>query len=380
MPKLDTIQLLRAVAVVGVGLSHTAHELADMLAGRLDGFDDSLFSGDFGVDLFFVISGFVMAYTTRNMLGSPAEAWQFVKRRIIRIVPLYWIMTSLMILVVILLPQQVNTATADWRHWLASYFFIPYMRESDDAVRPVLSLGWTLQYEMYFYALFAVGLLLPLGKRLAVVVAALLAILLATNLGGLGGAAGGFLRHPIVLEFAAGIVICRINCSGWRISRGYGILATAVAFAILVALPAFGARDDELRYLYYGIPGALLVIAAVLTRGDDGRHVNRHLVDIGDASYATYLTHPFVLGAVALVMQRSGLTEALPPVWLIVLYGALVMPMILVTGHLTHRYLDLPVTGWVKRVWSTGPGRSGRAPGVTGEDVLLGRELRQEKT
>src|SRR5690606_35041003 len=105
--------------------------------------------------------GFEMVYVTLGATGSAADAWSFMRKRIIRVVPLYWIMTTVMILVVVVLPNRVYTASSDWHVWLASYFFVPYARESDGLVRPVLGLGWTLQYEAYFYLLFAIGLFLP---------------------------------------------------------------------------------------------------------------------------------------------------------------------------------------------------------------------------
>src|SRR5690606_35064881 len=107
-----------------------------------------LFPGDFGVDLFFVISGFIMVHVSRNQFARPGAPLDFVRRRLVRIVPLYWTMTTLMVAVVLLLPQSVDTATADPRQWIASYLFIPFERASDGMMRPVLGLGWSLNYEM----------------------------------------------------------------------------------------------------------------------------------------------------------------------------------------------------------------------------------------
>ena len=107
--KLEIIQLLRALAVLCVVISHIAHELAAMLFGKVANFNAKLFPGDFGVDLFFVISGFIMVYTCWNSFQRENATLDFMKRRIIRIVPLYWVATSLMILAVLLFPQKINT-------------------------------------------------------------------------------------------------------------------------------------------------------------------------------------------------------------------------------------------------------------------------------
>jgi len=87
-------------------ISHISHELVNLLAEKTKTFNQKLFPGDFGVDLFFVISGFIMVFTCWNKFGQPKEVLNFARKRLIRIVPLYWIMTTLMIFVVILLPNK----------------------------------------------------------------------------------------------------------------------------------------------------------------------------------------------------------------------------------------------------------------------------------
>lgn len=349
--KLETIQLLRAIAVMAVLISHVANELKNMLGDRMISFDLWLFPGNFGVDLFFVISGFIMVYTAQNHFGKPGAAINFLRRRIIRIVPLYWIMTSVMILIVILLPQNVRTATSDWGQWLSSYFFIPYARSGDGMIRPVLGLGWTLQYEMYFYVIFALGLLLPRRMTLLFIIGAMVGLLVASHLFILPGAIGSFLRDPMALEFAMGMFLGWVYVKGWRINRATGIAAVLLGGLILIIVPIFADNEFLWRYVYYGIPGLLMVATAVLTAGDDMQSLPIWIVGLGDISYATYLVHPFVIGAVSLFMHKAGIAVTLTPLHLIFSFSLVVILAILATGYLTHHYLDLPLTNWIKQHW-----------------------------
>jgi exopolysaccharide production protein ExoZ len=128
--QLKSIQILRAAAALGVLLDH---------AGRWLDVAPIVDIGAAGVDLFFVISGFIMVYTSERLFGQTGAPQRFLARRIIRIVPLYWTLTAFAALV--LFGFGPNT--------LGSYLFIPTHRG------PILTVGWTLNYEMMFYSLFA---------------------------------------------------------------------------------------------------------------------------------------------------------------------------------------------------------------------------------
>ncbi len=342
--KLDTIQVLRAVAVTAVVLSHSFHELAQLLSGKIASFQEKAFPGDFGVDLFFVISGFIMVFVSYNLFGNSGAAANFALRRIVRIVPLYWIMTTLMIAVVVLLPGSVDTATGDPLQWLASYLFVPYARMSDSMFRPVLGLGWSLNYEMFFYTIFAVGLFLPRRIAIPTVVAALVAIWLIGRL--MPGLPGwfGFLSQPIILEFAAGMVLGALYMRGVRFPVWAAMALVMAGTLVLFSVPAFDDSIERARHIYFGFPALLLVAAATMGSGLDGQKGNRFVVGAGDASYSTYLTHPFVLGALALVAGKSGLSELLKPWIFMAGYLAVALVVSFATGHLVHRFVDGPLT------------------------------------
>jgi len=354
--KLHIIQVLRALAVLCVVVSHIAHELAYMLAGRISNFNSKLFPGDFGVDLFFVISGFIMAYTCWESFGTNKAASRFMMRRFIRVVPLYWVATTLIIAVVLVFPERVNTATSDWQQWLSSYFFIPYARDSDALIRPVLGLGWSLQYEMFFYLLFAAGLMFARRIGLLVIVGSLIAIWGIANLFG-GDQSDAptllrFLSHSIALEFAIGVLLGYLYMKNFRLSKSVGLFALVVGVFLLMIVPNFNEAIDQNRLVHYGVPAALITAAAILTRGYDERSVPRSALEIGETSYAIYLTHPFVIGATSVLFWKTNLVADLDPLNLLFTYSAIVIILTIAIGYVVHYWFDLPFTNHIRRAVS----------------------------
>src|SRR6185437_14170487 len=134
---LDNIQALRAIAALLVVFVHLAVPVAALGVAPF---------GAGGVDLFFVISGFIMVYTT---VGRPISGAEFLGRRIVRIVPLYWLLTLAVFGIALIAPTLLQFTTASWGQLLKSLFFIPFAKANGD-VQPVLFLGWTLNYEMFF--------------------------------------------------------------------------------------------------------------------------------------------------------------------------------------------------------------------------------------
>ena len=358
--KLEVLQLLRAVAVICVVISHISHELAAKLVGKIVHFNEKLFPGDFGVDLFFVISGFIMVYSCWEKFGQSGALADFWVKRLIRIVPLYWVATTTMILVVLMFPQNINTATSDWGQWAASYLFIPYARESDGLIRPVLGLGWSLQYEMLFYFLFGLGLLF--SRRTGVVLSAGLLVLLCAGANMLRtgpSEASTFLRfvsHPIIIEFAAGVAIGYFYMLGVRINRPAGLFAGVAGLVLLMTVPGFNDTIDQQRYIHYGIPAVLMVAACVFPRGFDQLKVNRLGFQIGETSYAIYLIHPFVIGASTILFAKLGMVENMSFMNLTITYSILVLLLSVTAGYITHHFFDLPFTNWLRSWWRGGAG------------------------
>src|SRR3954470_10935419 len=243
---IQILRFLAALAVVAfhaLGLAPKGFELPESAISL------ALSYGGRGVDLFFVISGFIIFYTTQSATVTAAA---FLRRRVERIVPLYFFVIFSFVMLALTLPAIF--ATPGWytpRHILKSLAFISFT----DGEPPVIAVGWSLEYEMYFY--LAAALLMALTRQVwrnIVVIFSALAIV--GQLPGVGAALGNyaFFTDAINLEFVLGVVAGHLFVHG-RI--GWPILAaTACAFAAVLMADPFN------RAIVAGIPGCCLVAAA----------------------------------------------------------------------------------------------------------------------
>src|SRR5882724_5744170 len=180
-----------------------------------------------GVDIFFVISGFVMVVTASHL--SPGE---FVRRRVARIVPLYWLLTGVVALRAVLAPHVAKNLQVTWPYFVKSLLFIPFANPSaGDAFRPLLVPGWSLNYEMFFYAIFA--LILWLARDRLLLYTGILFVAMTVAHGFLQpGSVGYFYCDPIILEFWLGMAIGQYY-RAVRLSRWMSLALVAGGFALM---------------------------------------------------------------------------------------------------------------------------------------------------
>jgi exopolysaccharide production protein ExoZ len=322
------IQYLRGVAALMVVWHHAA--------GQVNGMSSIVpwVFGTSGVDLFFVISGFIMVVTTSGSGIGPTEFW---RRRIVRVVPLYWLLTLAMVAVALVAPGLFRTLKVAPSTLLQSLLFIPHFSNSfPGVVWPLLVPGWTLNFEMFFYAVFGLALLLPERNRLLPLVAFfVLLTALGFAFGPFASAAAQTYTHPMLLEFAAGASIAAWWLSGrWRLPRATS-WALIGAGAVLLVL-----RDQKPFGTSMQIAGAVLVVIGAL---DQRLAAWRSpvLQALGDSSYSLYLTHIFTLGAlrvlwVKLVPGAPGLTATL-------VFMAVSLVVCAVVGWLVFRWIETPL-------------------------------------
>ena len=322
------IQYLRGVAALMVVWHHAAGQVAGM---------SSLVPwvfGTSGVDLFFVISGFIMVVTTSGTGIGPGEFW---RRRVVRVVPLYWLLTLSMVAVALVAPGVFRTLKVAPSTLLQSLLFIPHFSQSfPDAVWPLLVPGWTLNFVMFFYAVFGLALLAPERKRLVPLVALfVLLTLLGFAFGPFASAAAQTYTHPMLLEFAAGAAIAAWWLDGrWRLptATSSGLVA---AGAVLLVL-----RDQEPFGTSTQIVGAVLVVVGALdTRFAAWR--NQVLQALGDASYSLYLTHIFTLGA--LRVAWATLVPGPPGLAATLAFMAIALVVCAAVGWLVFRWIEMPL-------------------------------------
>ena len=205
--QLLNIQILRSFAAGIVVMGHAGQEMT-AIAARTGQIAMPMGGINFGwgVDIFFVISGFIMIHTSADHFGKPGAAREFLVRRLIRIVPLYWLVTTALIVGAIFMPRLLNVPIGDWPHILSSYFFIPDARANGE-IRPVVALGWTLNYEMFFYVFFALAMMLPLRRGIAAIFALFGLFMAIGAFGPSGHVALDFWTSSLLAEFLFGVVI-----------------------------------------------------------------------------------------------------------------------------------------------------------------------------
>lgn len=324
---IHSIQYLRALAASAVVCFHISEQ-----------FNGPFSVGAAGVDIFFVISGFVMWVTTA---GRPADPWRFVGRRITRIVPLYWIITFLTAAGILIKPQFFYDHLFSPLNFGGSLFFWPLLREG--ALHPVVIQGWTLSYEMMFYLVFALTLFLGERLRFGALVGALIAMV-ALHFIVPEGYARSF-TNPIVLEFAAGVIVGRLWIQDVRLSLALALVLLGGGFLLLAAVSLVD--TDTPRVVHWGIPALLIVAGAVFAERARPFSPVASFTFLGEASYSMYLWHVLVAVVVTAVILRLGVSPALQP--------ALVLSLSLAISAMLYLVVEKPLIGWLHRSRSKGP-------------------------
>jgi exopolysaccharide production protein ExoZ len=338
---LPRVQALRFAAAAMVLFGHVQHKLPQVPGLDLSQHEAlanaTFFAG--GVDIFFVLSGFIMVTITARDFGRAGAPAEFLLRRWARIVPSYWLFTSAMLVSMLLLSDYVQHDRMSAAHTLASYFFIPALNGYGE-MYPALILGWTLNFEMFFYIVFAA----MLGFRRQRGWLLIGAVVGAFGLAGLFAAPAApplaFWCNPIVFEFLFGMVLGHVHNTGLRWPRALGALVGLAGFGLLYGGATLSTPSPfwPARFVFMGLPALAICAAAVLTQqaAYTGR-LQRLLLLAGDASYALYLSHPFVLSALALLWLRVGAGE--PLVFMLVAVLACIGFAIAF-----HRCLEKPIT------------------------------------
>lgn len=302
LDKYQSIQVLRAFAAIGVVVFHT-HGLVEDAGWAARLFGAIARYGLAGVDIFFVISGFVMVLTTRATPPNLAGALSFCKARFVRIAPLYWVITLSAILLAQTIPSIFGKELLPW-HTAASFLFLP-ARDATGLIAPVLSVGWTLNYEMWFYVTFAAALLMPRGRLLAL--CCLLGCMAASAWLFGSDVVKAFYGSSIVAEFVFGSVLGAVYVSGRKVTLAAGCVLLLVAAATMALAPKV---NDLNRFVVFGIP-AVAVVAFALALESKVKW-GAILPRLGGASYSIYLTHMLALPVVLEIAKTLDSDRALP--------------------------------------------------------------------
>jgi peptidoglycan/LPS O-acetylase OafA/YrhL len=301
--------------------------------------------GGSGVDIFFVISGFVMVTITRGKFRKTGSMRKFIYHRLMRIYPTYWFYSLFMLAFFLMQRKQGDDSRIV--DITASFLLLPQNQW------PLLVVGWTLVHEVYFYLVFS--LLLAFHERW------LLPLML---LWGVTSVAGSLLLYPIenpalqlitnplTLEFIAGCLIARLHFSGNLLS-GWPFLVIALAWWLIgygfcVQLGLAPESSNWLQVLIFGIPAAIAVYALVSMEKKSKWQLPGWLVLIGDSSYSVYLSHTLVFAAIWRIWGKFGVVGSLGN-------GIVIVTMLLsslVIGKLSFQLIERPLLKFTRRLES----------------------------
>lgn len=346
--EIISIQYLRALAALGVVVVHSSTSLLNN--------DKALIPfgiGNAGVDLFFVISGFIMFFTTANRAVAPSE---FYSKRLIRIFPLYFCASTLAFVGACLAPHVVARFSASPTDYIRSVLFIPYYCttcQSEEGmkrlIRPEIGQGWTLNYEVFFYLVFGLCLFIPRRFRVQslVIVFSLLSLL-------------GILFRPmdpilrtytdsLQFEFVVGVLLgYAFFCKSPKALKSIGVTvliacgATAVIVQLLIPhiLP---------RVLGYGLPAATVVGCSLWLEQAGLIPRLPFFLLLGDSSYSLYILHTFVLAVLRREWQRLFNVNLVGMHVVFIICSIVIAEM---CGVVVFKYAERPVTrtltGWLK--------------------------------
>lgn len=300
-----TIQYLRAVAAALIVFQHAMGIPAFIYY--------TAHFGTVGVDLFFMISGFIMWTTTHDNTRGPGAFWL---ARVIRIVPLYWLFTTAYVVAALVTPESFFKLHLEVGHIVKSYLFIPATHPNLGLAAPVFTLGWTLNYEAFFYVFFGLCLFIPNLRVRFIVLATIFLCLVA--LGYWLQPSGPILTSyldPVMLEFLSGIVLAilapylaRCGALLGALLFAAGVVWIGFVYAHEMALP---------RLVSHAIPSIMAVTGALMAEPWARAHQSRFGLLLGDASYSIYLVHPFAQRVFLLaVIHTIGIPNINPTVYI----------------------------------------------------------------
>jgi exopolysaccharide production protein ExoZ len=347
--KIEAIQILRGIAALSVVIFHIWG--AELRFGNVHHILPLFFyAGIYGVDLFFVISGFIMVTVTQGQFQSIQSITRFLYNRAARIYPVYWFYSLIALAVFLTHPGMVNVSQGNRVDLLRSFLLFP------QNTKPLLAVGWTLIHEVHFYLVFTLLLLFPEKHLIKLLLlwgflvvfgnltlhpssALSPLIILATN--------------PLSLEFICGCLIAKAYFSG---VRRFGLMSVIVGISLLVLASIFHAYVSPInnevpgwsREFLFGLPCALIVYGTVSTlmlRLETT--FSRILLALGDASYSLYLSHALVVSGLGNIWVLLFLNAKLSNVYFIIFmfFGSIS------AGILSYRFIESPLLKITRRLY-----------------------------
>ena len=323
-----SIQYLRGLAALLVLIRHVAFKGTQYAGDPMPWYR---IGGAAGVELFFVISGFIMCFITAEKAEKKDSIGHFLANRFTRILPLYWILTLLGLIVFLLFPAKVNIGGGETKI-LDSFLLIPTTGVY------IIKNGWTLSYEFFFYFIFSLGMLFPMKVGHLITSMILIALTSLNFLGHRDNILLTFVSSTLLLDFILGIILFELFKRFKEVPKIFsGIMILTGSMLLIILNHRF---DYGMPLLGIGIACFLICLGSVFLEEQIRKHEVPFFTMIGNASYSLYLFHPFALAGGALLLSHFGLTRGIWA-WPFLVITAITS---LIGGILCYFFLEKPVT------------------------------------
>jgi len=343
--KILNIQALRGIAVILVIAFHLQGNEAKYCHGYTI-LPDFLTIGSSGVDLFFVISGFMMVTITSGCFQKTGAIYRFLYHRVTRIYPMYWFYSILMLVIYLIQFRTGNNTRIT--SITSSFLLLPQSH------LPLMVVGWTLVHEIYFYVVFSI--LLAVHERWLLALLTIWGI--ASIIGGLipcENVTIKLITNPLTLEFIFGCFIALIHFSkkpslefakylGWPLLF-ISFVGWLLAYSVCIKNGVQPVSSGWLRIVVFGIPSVLLLYALVTLEKYSSWLLPNWLISIGDASFSLYLSHLLIIAAIGRIWQKLGIVGF----WV---NGAVLGAMFLTVlpiGMASFRFIERPLLKFARR-------------------------------
>ncbi|MEI6428212.1 MAG: acyltransferase [Pseudanabaena sp. ELA607] len=370
--KLNSLQILRALAAILVLLVHGTGVVKQVFNETY--LNQYFVMGNCGVDVFFVLSGFIIFYTNYKLIGNPASFWGFIKKRFIRIYPIYWIVTLAILPAYLFFRSLGQGDELSVNVLIPSFLLIPGYRS------PILVSGWTLIHELLFYLLFSTIILFKPKVYKTIILGWIISIVILFFINfftinvELNNRYLLLLTHPQNMEFLMGCVaawiVVKVKNKSFLKHHIYYVKLSVIlsilliilsGFTPLINLDLFNLRTG-IHVLFYGLSATILVISLALldlrkqNHHDNviatpfsidylTKHITSFMILLGEASYSIYLLHGLALSCLSKIMAALKLDRLLGSFT----SSNLLFCLVILSGLLLYLYLELPLLNWMRR-------------------------------
>lgn len=332
---INSLQLLRAIAAFGVVFTHYNFYNLDV--------------GGFGVDVFFILSGFIISYMVQKNTDN------FMLKRVLRVSPLYYLATLLIVITSLIKPDLFRNAFVSLETVFKSFFYIPYRINNSG---PILSLGWTLNNEMFFYLITFISILFVKNKKyiIPLCLSFLVIFLIIINIFNFNNYIIDFFKNGLLPEFIYGILLYYF----WEFSKNnikkslkyFYVLLGLVSLVFMIYTDVTGEYKFFHRYIWRGIPALFFVNSFLVL--EKNININNKIIKwgikMGDASYGMYLFHPFIIFFLIRIVYKKFIPVS--DIFIVEFFKLIfaLYAVSMISGFI-YDYIDKPINKFLRKIF-----------------------------